>query len=131
MNSYMKEVAKLLGVDLEEPFRLERYDCYFQLTEEDFEQSFNGVRWSTADSLILKFILNGRTTIKKLPWKPKYGEEYYIPSISNVVGYNNFHWKGDDTDMRYYNLGLIFKSKEEAIALGQKMLAVAKEKNNG
>lgn len=131
MNSYMKEVAKLLGVDLEEPFRLERYDCYFQLTEEDFEQSFNGVRWSTADSTILKFILNGRTTIKKLPWKPKNDEEYYIPNISNVSGYDNFYWQKDNSDEKYYNLGIVCKSKEEAIALGQKMLAVAKEKNNG
>ena len=131
MNSHMKEVAKLLGVDLEEPFRLERYDCYFQLTEEDFEQSFNGVRWSTADSTILKFILNGRTTIKKLPWKPKYDEEYYIPNISNVSGYDNFYWQKDNSDEKYYNLGIVCKSKEEAIALGQKMLAVAKEKNNG
>ena len=31
------------------------------------------------------------------------------------------------SDDKYYNLGLVFKSKEEAIALGQKMLAVAKE----
>lgn len=129
MTSHMKEVANLLGIELEEPFRLEGYNCYFQFTEEDLERSFNGVRWSTADSSILKFILNGRVTIQKLPWKPEYNEKYYIPSINNADGYNDFYWKGDDSDNKYYNLGLVFKNKEEAIVLGQKMLTVAKENN--
>ena len=31
MTSYMAEVAKLLGVELGESFRLEKYNCYFPL----------------------------------------------------------------------------------------------------
>ena len=54
---------------------------------------------------------------------------HYIPSISNAFGYNSFYWRGDDSDEKYYNFGIICKSKEEAIALRQKMLAVAKKKN--
>ena len=30
MTSHMKEVAKLLGVELEEVFRLEKYESYFR-----------------------------------------------------------------------------------------------------
>ena len=129
MTSHMAEVAKLLGVELGESFRLEKYNCYFQFTEEDLERSFNGVKWSKADSSTLKSILNGATTIKKLPWKPEYNEMYYIPSICNTSGYDSFCWQKDNLDEKYYNLGIVFKSKEEAIALRQKMLAVAKEKN--
>ena len=123
----MTEVAKLLGVELEEVFRLEKYESYFRFTREYFESSLDGNDWSIANSLTLLAVLNGTATIKKLPWKPKYNEEYYITSINNAFGYNKFYWRGDDSDDEYYNLGLIFKSKEEAIALGQKMLVAINE----
>ena len=126
MTSHMKEVAKLLGVELEEVFRLEKYESYFRFTREYFESSLDGNNWSIAHNLTLLAILNGTATIKR---KPKYDEKYYIPSISNAFGYNSFYWKGDDSDEKYYNFGIICKSKEKAIALRQKMLAVAKEKN--
>ena len=126
MTSHMKEVAKLLGVELEEVFRLEKYESYFRFTREYFESSLDGNNWSIANNLTLLAVLNGTATIKR---KPKYDEKYYIPSISNAFGYNSFYWKGDDSDEKYYNFGIICKSKEEAIALRQKMLAVAKEKN--
>ena len=126
MTSHMKEVAKLLGVELEEVFRLKNYESYFRFTREYFESSLDGNNWSIAHNLTLLAVLNGTATIKR---KPKYDEKYYIPSISNAFGYNSFYWKGDDSDEKYYNFGIICKSKEEAIALRQKMLAVAKEKN--
>ena len=126
MTSHMKEVAKLLGVELEEVFRLEKYESYFRFTREYFESSLDGNNWSIAHNLTLLAVLNGTATIKR---KTKYDEKYYIPSISNAFGYNSFYWKGDDSDEKYYNFGIICKSKEEAIALRQKMLAVAKKKN--
>ena len=124
MTSHMKEVAKLLGVELEEVFRLEKYESYFRFTREYFESSLDGNNWSIAHNLTLLAVLNGTATIKR---KPKYDEKYYIPNISNAFGYNSFYWKGDDSDEKYYNFGIICKSKEEAIALTKKMLAVAKE----
>ena len=126
MTSHMAEVAKLLGVELEEVFRLEKYESYFRFTREYFESSLDGNNWSIAHDLTLLAVLNGTATIKR---KPKYDEKYYIPSISNAFGYNSFYWKGDDSDEKYYNFGIICKSKEEAIALRQKMLAVAKKNN--
>lgn len=126
MTNHMEEVAKLLGVELEEVFRLEKYESYFRFTREYLESSLDGNDWSMANSLTLLAVLNGTATIKR---KPKYDEKYYIPSISNAFGYNSFYWRGDDSDEKYYNFGIICKSKEEAIALRQKMLAIAKEKN--
>lgn len=126
MTSHMAEVAKLLGVELEEVFRLEKYESYFRFTREYLESSLDGNDWSMANSLTLLAVLNGTATIKR---KPKYDEKYYIPSISNAFGYNSFYWKGDDSDEKYYNFGIICKSKEEAIVLRQKMLAVVKERN--
>ena len=129
MTSHMKEVAKLLGVELEEVFRLEKYKSYFRFTREYLESSLDGNNWSMAHNLTLLAVLNGTATIKKLHWKPEYGEKYYIPSIGNTSGYDSFYWQRDDLDEKYYNLGIICKSKKEAIVLRQKMLAVVKDRN--
>ena len=126
MISHMEGVAKLLGVELEEVFRLEKYESYFRFTREHFESSLDGNNWSIAHSLTLLAVLNGTATIKR---KPEYNDKYYIPSIGNTSGYDSFYWQRDNLDEKYYTLGIICKSKEEAIALRQKMLAVAKEKN--
>ena len=126
MISHMEGVAKLLGVELEEVFRLEKYESYFRFTREHFESSLDGNNWSIAHSLTLLAVLNGTATIKR---KPEYNDKYYIPSIGNTSGYDSFYWQRDNLDEKYYNLGIICKSKEEAIALRQKMLAVAKKKN--
>ena len=135
--NYMAEVAGLFGVELGEVFKVTdddsgKYHNYYRFTEKKgIEVSEDNVKWEadTAEVLVLKWLLIGVARIIKLPWKPKYDEKYYIPSISNAFGYNSFYWRGDDSDEKYYNFGIICKSKEEAIVLRQKMLAVAKEKN--
>ena len=135
MANYMAEVAKLLGVELGESFKIAddifgEHPKYYRFAENVcLEASNDGGYWETADAGVLEDILMGDVRIVKLPWRPKYDETYYTPSISNAFGYNSFYWKGDDSDEKYYNFGIICKSKEEAIALRQKMLAVAKEKN--
>ena len=131
--NHMAEVAKLLGVEVGEVFFIKEYPSdskmYLKFTENGLNRSLDKDSWTRAAGWVWEQIITGALKINKLPWKPKYDEEYYIPSISNAVGYNKFYWRGDDSDDKYYNLGLIFRSKEEAIALGQKMLAVAKENN--
>lgn len=130
MSNYMKGVAKLLGLELREEFRIEKCQGLFRFTEDGLQRVLDSsATWTFAEHSILRELLNGKLTFVKFPRKPEYNEKYYIPSINNADGYNDFYWEGDDSDNKYYNLGLVFKSKEEAIALGQKMLAVAKENN--
>lgn len=129
MNNYMEGVAKLLGVELEEVFRLKEYESYFKFTEKDFESSVNGTTWLAGDSLTLRFILEGKVTIKKLPWKPKNGEIYYYSCPDYDYLCSNSIWCDDSLDRYRFKYNMVFKTKEEAIALGQKMLTLAKENN--
>ena len=134
--NHMAEVAALLGVELGEvfhlDFRLERYECYFRLTEKDFESSIDGTKWSTASSFTLKCILSGMATIVK-KWKPRLNEVYYIPFIPCIRPASQEHcWKNTKDERKYYDMGLVCKTGEEAVELARRMLAVAKEgKNNG
>ncbi len=140
MANYMNEIAKLFGVELGESFKITSdtqgdYQNYYRFTENNFlETSYSGVKWEvTTTAVLLKYILMGDIRIVKLPWKPQIGEKYYIPYISTQPKYmyDTYDWNNDGTDIEYYRIGIVCKTKEEAVALTKKMLAVVKEENNG
>ena len=138
--NYMAEVAKLLGVELGESFKITSdtqgdypgdYQNYYRFTENNcFEFSDDGVEWKmTTAAALLKYILMGDIRIVKLPWKPRKGEKYYIPYISTQQKgmHVTYYWNNDHIDIEHYRMGLVCKTPEEAIAITKKMLAVAKE----
>ena len=137
--NYMAEVAKLLGVELGESFKITSdtqgdypgdYQNYYRFTENNcFETSVDGVKWGTATVRVLRGILMGDARIVKLPWKPQEGEKYYVPRIAirPEDRYYWYHWQNSDADIKRYDMGLVCKTPEEAVALTKKMLAVTKE----
>ena len=143
-NNYMAEVAKLLGVELGESFKITSdtqgdYQSYYRFTENNcFETSYDGVEWKTTiAAVLLKHILMGDIRIVKLPWRPwrpQIREKYYVPRIA-IRPYDRhycYYWDNSGVDIKRYDMGIVCKTPEEAIALTEKMLAVAKEgKNNG
>ena len=72
----------------------------------------------------------GDIRIVKLPWKPKMDEKYYIPSIFDWDFYKYNFWLNDECEEKYCKRWLVFKTKEEAIKMSKKMLAMAKERGN-
>lgn len=62
-------------------------------------------------------------------WKPKVGETYYIPWITdNEADYIDIIWSDFPWDERWYTTGIVCRTKEEALELAERMLAVAKER---
>jgi len=55
-------------------------------------------------------------------WKPKTWEYYFIPTPLNYEKYYAGIWNDDDIDKIRMERGLVFKTKEEAIALTDKIL---------
>ena len=135
MTNHMAEVAQMLGVKLEEVFKVTdddsgKYHNYYRFTEKKgIEVSEDNVKWETdtTEVLVLKWLLIGVARIIKLPWKPQKGAPYYIPCTvaQPEYMYRMFYWNDDDYDKEYYRRGLVCKTPEEAIALTEKMLAVA------
>ena len=133
--NYMAEVAKLLGVELGESFKIAddifgEHPKYYRFAENVcLEASKDGVNWETADVEVLEDILIGDVRIIKLPWKPREGEKYYVPRIiiQPEDRYYCYYWDNSGVDIKRYDMGLVCKTPEEAVALTKKMLAVAKE----
>ena len=121
--NYMADVAKMLGVESNEEFEVvipdetEHQPVRYQFNSNQFgcwetEGGNSGfhVHWN-----LLLMILCGQAYIKKLPWKPKLGEEYYVPYIKfEIVMVTT--WLDTPTDFAYKEAGMIFRTKEECAA---------------
>ena len=142
MANHMREIAKMLGMELGEVFQVDApslNDYVFRFSDDDLQVSaVNGgnYTWGIINNKTktLLGLLYGNLSIRKLPWKPQKGDSYYIPYITpdEKEMYDSYTWLGNSNNTEYCRMGLVCKTKEEAIALTKKMLAVAKEvRNNG
>ena len=62
--------------------------------------------------------------VKKLPWKPKHFESYYLPYLSAQSMITKVTWEDNWQDELVYKRGLVCKTREEAIALAKRILGV-------
>ena len=136
MTNHMAEVAQMLGVELEEVFKVTdddsgKYHNYYRFTEKKgIEVSEDNVKWEadTAGTLVLKWLLIGVARIIKLPWKPSRDDAYYMPSIISISKYIKLFWTGSKNDEDSYQQGLVFRTEKEAVELAEEMLDVARKK---
>lgn len=130
MANCMKEVGKLLGVELKEIFCIEGDGDYYRLTDTQLELSCGTLHedmgWQKAPNT-LTCLLAGKLKIIKLSWKPKEKEPYYYSCPSSHYLYASDNWDYADIDEHRYKHGLIFRTKEEAIDMAKKMLSVTQE----
>ena len=121
--NYMADVAKMLGVELNEEFEVvipdetEHQPVRYQFNSNQFgcwetEGGNSGfhVHWN-----LLLMILCGQAYIKKLPWQPQDGEFYYFPAV-NFQHSCLATWSNDSSDFVLKEAGMIFKTKEECEA---------------
>ena len=136
MDNKMIEVAKLLGVELEEVFSFKgRSGCYtycsetyLKFTENGLKESVNRTSWHNAAAWIWKGLITGALKINKLPWKPSRDDAYYMPSIISIGKYIKLFWTGSKNDEDSYQQGLVFRTEKEAVELAEEMLDVARKK---
>lgn len=121
--NYMKDVAALLGVQLNEEFKIiltdgEVTSSVYKITEKGLIGQYAEILQSTLANL-----LTGRYQIQKLPFKPKFEDRYwtldYTPENEiKAVEYVWKYWARNYLD--YYN-GLCFRTKQEALANKDKL----------
>lgn len=118
------EIAKMLGVALGEEFMIEGKPDYVLFR---FEK--NGVKvrnarredvvLDRADAAIVRDLILGRRELIKMPWQPKFGEEYWTFDKSNAstcirwtVGC--FYWENSPFDIGAFKNNWVFHTQEEA-----------------
>ncbi len=110
--NYMPEIAKMLGVEVGEIFKMTDYNSLYRFTERGLE--FKGTAgWCLSERI--EWLLTGRNEILKLPWQPKEGDNYYHPA-SNFKDIYYAGWGNTIFDIALKEAGMIFKTKEECEA---------------
>lgn len=112
--NYMQDVAKMLGVELEEEFKIAGYDGSFVLTEQGLAW-LNPQKLRRSDVYAFENLLVGRYQLIRLPWQPQDGEFYYFPAV-NFQHSCPATWSNNSTDFALKEAGMIFKTKEECEA---------------
>lgn len=131
----MAEVAKALGLELEEVFRIDGDEHYFRLTDTGLGMSIgsDNKNWFVAPINALNGLLLGENEIIKLPWKPDNDEIYYVPDVTADKKYGTWRWFNVEADQLHCQRGVVFKTAEEAIAVADEIISKCKErmKTNG
>lgn len=73
------EIAKMLGVELGEEFKVKGYKLTYMITDDKGLMATDDsleTGWTPANALFI-VLLNGKAEIVKIPWKPKMYEEYW------------------------------------------------------
>lgn len=113
--NYMKDVAKILGVELEEEFKIKGFEPIYKITNYGLVIKTDSNNWCEMSGDTFLQLIRGDYVIRKLPWQPKKGDEYYSPS-SYFKYVDVALWGGYSTDFALKEAGMAFKTKEECEA---------------
>lgn len=118
--NYMEQVAKILGVELNEEFEVDDHDRLFKFTEQYLMHSDKYGVWQI-DTDALGEILSGDYKIIKKPWKPHDSDKFFYITISGDIVEKEYV-KIIPYDCTLIRMGNCFKTKEEAESHKEKWL---------
>ena len=110
----MPEVAKLLGVELEEKFIIENKKRKMQaVLYADRLHNSTGYCLGGPNSYLLQDVLCGLYEVKELPWEPQKGDiVFYLNTTRKLIG--RYDWRGDTWDLALKALGVVYRTQAEA-----------------
>ena len=128
--NYYKQIAEMLGLELEQEFVITDLDgkrkdtITYKFTEDGLFSKANNL--SAKVTLILDLLLTGKYKAVPKPWKPKYGEQYWSYSVKSrqaCCGMFGEYVK----DYACWKLGNCFKTSEEAQSKGKEIMEQIKK----
>lgn len=130
--NYMPEVARMLGVEIGEPF---------DILDEDGEIKWCGPYRFTDETIVncddegasiwlLHYLLCGKNTLQKRPWRPKEGDTFFYVLTNGEIQKYVFEIDNIHTLM-LFSFGNCFPTKEAAEAAASEMMAKFEEIKKG
>lgn len=122
------EIAKMLGVELGEEFKIKGYDgLAYQFVDYGLKLSFQNDIGMTAipTNVALVNLLNGNDEIIKLPWQPKKGDVYFtFGRLGDKWVVRSLWWGGFPEEYALLDKGWVYRTEKEVQAA---LPTVAKE----
>ena len=123
--NYYKQIAEMLGLELEQEFVITDLDgkrkdtITYKFTEDGLFSKANNL--SAKVTLILDLLLTGKCKAVPKPWKPKYGEQYWSYSPKTNGTCCNTFWELIK-DYAMWKSGNCFRTEEEAKTKGKEIM---------
>lgn len=91
--NYMPEIAKMLGVEIGERFKVRKEDSeIYYFTDVAFLKQVNDAEsedfvsdLEEEDLLVLYYLLSGKETVVKIPWEPKISEDEEKKQLNEAI----------------------------------------------
>ena len=119
----MPEIAKMLGVEMGENFKMKTNDCTFFITISGLHRvgEEKGINIKYENEILFLELLKGNIEIVKLPFEPKEGEEYwfwlYAPSVGEIYASADWWKDNPNNETRInYMLGNCYRTEAECEA---------------
>lgn len=111
--NYMQDVARMLGVELGEEFKIDGSNSIYKFFENELCFQCGGA-WLRADNILIDLI-KGAWELVKLPWQPGLCDAYYYPNHTFRSVEGNL-WNNSAIDFALKEAGMIFRTAEECEA---------------
>lgn len=125
--NYYKQVAEMLGVGLEEEFKLKPsclekpWNSLYRFSTDGLENKYSDGAWVKCEKGAIDQILIGQTEVIKIPWKPKKGDIYWFYDIS--LGQALWAtWRLNSGDFYRWKAGNYFRTEKEAEIKGKEIM---------
>lgn len=121
--NYYEEISKMLGVELDEEFKLSfTKNFVYKITLDGLMvRQLGEFEWCESVPVTLTHLFKGDYSVVKLPWKPYLMEEYYVYS-TYINSARKAKWRGVTEDLLYWKLGNCFRTREEAKTKGKEIM---------
>lgn len=125
--NYYKQIAEMLGVKLEEEFKLKPsclekpWNSLYRFSTDGLENKYSDGAWVKCEKGAIDQILIGQTEVIKIPWKPKFGEQYSYYSVS-LNRATTRKWCNGNYDLLLWKFGNCFKTEKEANEKGKEVM---------
>lgn len=125
--NYYKQIAEMLGVKLEEEFKLKPsclekpWNSLYRFSTDGLENKYSDGAWVKCEKGAIDQILIGQTEVIKIPWKPKEGELYwyYSKTLNQAISRN---WDAENYALCLWKCGNCFKTEKEANEKGKEIM---------
>lgn len=114
------EIAKMLGVELGEEFKVKGDDALtYRFDSDGLKLTHNsGIELAPISAnVVFVDLVNGKDEIVKLPWKPKEEEHYY--TFTSTYKYTKWKiglncWHTEPQNIAFLKAGWVFRTRQEA-----------------
>ena len=114
------EIAKMLGVELGEVFKIKDEDALtYRFTDDGLKVTYDGgieiSNISTNSAFVA--LVEGQDEVVKLSWKPKKGDAYYtFVLMDDKWGVGSLYWGGFPNEYALLDKGWVYRTRAEAQA---------------